>query len=76
MGVVIFSTPNCKYCKEAKSFFNEYGVPFEEHDVVAEPEQRKVMIEKSGQMGVPVILIENETIVGYNVPKMRKALGI
>ncbi len=74
--VIIYSTPSCVYCNAAKVFFKEKGVVYTEHNVAADPERRKEMIEKSGQMGVPVITIGGEIVVGFNQPKIRQLLGI
>ncbi|MEK7585843.1 MAG: glutaredoxin domain-containing protein [Patescibacteria group bacterium] len=74
--VTIYSTPTCHFCHMAKDFFKENNVSFEDFDVAADMEKRKEMISKSGQMGVPVILIGDELIVGFNKPKISGLLGI
>ncbi len=74
--IVIYSTPSCVYCNAAKVFFKEKGIAYTEHNVAADPERRKEMIEKSGQMGVPVIIIGSEIVVGFNQPKIKQLLGI
>ncbi len=74
--VVIYSTPNCTYCNMAKEFFTANNVSFETIDVAADPVRRQEMIEKSGQMGVPVILIDDQMIVGYNKRVISNLLGI
>ncbi len=73
---IIYSTPSCTYCKAAKEFFKEKGVEFEEHDVAADPERRKEMVDKSGQLGVPVIDIEGQIIVGFDKDTVAQTLGI
>jgi glutaredoxin len=60
----------------AKEFFKEKSVAYTEHDVGSDIERRKEMIEKSGQMGVPVIIIGNDLVVGFNKPLISKLLGI
>jgi glutaredoxin len=60
----------------AKDFFTEKGVAFTDYDVATDGERRKEMIEKSGQMGVPVIIIDNDLIVGFNKPKVAELLGL
>jgi glutaredoxin len=60
----------------AKEFFKEKNVAYTEHDVAGDAEQRKDMIEKSGQMGVPVIIIGDELIIGFNKPKIVELLGL
>lgn len=74
--VIIYSTPSCVYCNAAKAFFSEKGITYTEHNVAADAEKRKEMIEKSGQMGVPVIVIDGQLIVGFNKPVVAKALGL
>jgi len=60
----------------AKEFFKENNVAYTEYDVAGDAEKRKEMIEKSGQMGVPVIFIGEEMIIGYDKPKLTKLLGL
>lgn len=74
--VIIYSTPTCTYCNAAKEFFKEKGVSYEEHDVAADTERRKEMVDKSGQLGVPVIDIEGQIIVGFDRDTVAKTLGI
>ncbi len=75
-NVTIYSTPSCVYCNAAKAFFKEKGIAYTEHNVAQDAEKRKEMIEKSGQMGVPVIVIDGELIVGFNKPVVAQALGL
>ena len=74
--VTIYSTPSCHFCHMAKDFFKEKNVEFVDFDVAADLEKRKEMITKSGQMGVPVIIIGDQLIVGFNKPKIVELLGI
>jgi glutaredoxin 3 len=60
----------------AKDFFKEKNVAYTEHDVAADSAKREEMMEKSGQMGVPVIIIGNDLIVGFNKPKISELLGL
>jgi glutaredoxin 3 len=73
--VTIYSTPTCAYCAEAKKFFTEKGVSFIEHNVASDVQKRQEMIEKSGQMGVPVITIGSRIIIGFNKPLLEEALS-
>ncbi len=75
-NVKIYSTPTCPWCKKTKEFFKENNVEYEEIDVASNQEAQKEMIDKSGQMGVPVIDIDGEIIVGYDVEKLKKALKL
>lgn len=72
--VTIFSTPNCHFCHAAKEYFSEHNVSYTEHDVAADPEKRKEMIEITGQMGVPVILIGDNAVVGFDEEKVKSLL--
>ena len=75
-NVTIYSTPSCHFCHMAKDFFKEKKIAYTEYDVALNQEKRKEMIEKSGQMGVPVIVIGDNLIVGFNKPKIAQLLGI
>jgi glutaredoxin-like YruB-family protein len=74
--VSIYSTPTCVYCNAAKEFFKANNVQYEAYDVATDLERRKEMIEKSGQMGVPVIFIDDELVVGFDRPRLSELLGI
>jgi glutaredoxin-like YruB-family protein len=74
--VEIFSTPVCHFCGEAKAFFAENNVDYTEYDVASDAEQRQVMIDMTGQMGVPVIKIGNDIVIGYDEPKLKELLNI
>ncbi|MFH8080458.1 MAG: glutaredoxin domain-containing protein [Candidatus Aenigmatarchaeota archaeon] len=66
MKVKIYTTPNCYFCKMAKQYFESKNIPYEEVDVSVNVDAAKEMIEKTGQMGVPVIEVENNIIIGFN----------
>jgi len=75
--IKIYSTPTCHFCHMAKDFFKEKDVEFEDFDVSVDLDKRKEMLEKSGQMGVPVIILnDKDIIVGFNKPKIMEILGI
>ncbi|MEX0933669.1 MAG: Uxx-star family glutaredoxin-like (seleno)protein [Candidatus Paceibacterota bacterium] len=74
--VTIYSTPTCGFCKAAKDFFGEKGVEYEDFDVSTNAEKRQEMIEKSGQMGVPVITVGDEIMVGFDKNKVSNLLGL
>ena len=75
--VVIYSTPSCVYCKMAKEFFQKHSIAYEEKDVASDLPAREEMIAKSGQMGVPVIRVgENTIIIGFNQSRLKQSLGI
>jgi glutaredoxin 3 len=73
--VVIYSTPTCPYCKLAKGFLSQKGIPYIEKDVASDPALADEMFEKSGQLGVPVILVDGEVIVGFDKGYLESVLG-
>ena len=75
-NVTIYSTPTCHFCHMAKEFFKEKNIAYTEYNVASDLEKRKEMIDKSGQMGVPVIIIGDELTVGFDKPKIAKLLSI
>lgn len=75
-NITIYSTPTCHFCHMAKEFLAEHNVSFTDVDVSADPEKRAEMIEKSGQMGVPVITIDDELIVGFDRNRLAALAGI
>lgn len=74
--VTIYSTPTCHFCHTAKDFFTENKVTFTDHDVASDPEKRQEMIELTGQMGVPVIRIGDDVVVGFDEGKVKELLGV
>jgi len=73
MKVKVYSTSACPYCDMAKEFFKKKRIPFQEIDVTIHKNAEK-MIKKSGQMSVPVIEIDGNIIVGFDVPKITAIL--
>lgn len=74
--VLIFTTPTCSWCKRAMKYFREHHIKFKQIDVSRDPVAARDMQKMSGQMGVPVIKIGKEVIVGFDKPKIDKLLGI
>lgn len=74
--VKVFSTPICPYCVTLKEFLKQHDVEFEEINVGEDEEGRKEMIEKSGQMGVPVLEINGQIVVGFDKVRILELLGI
>jgi glutaredoxin len=74
--VEIFSTPTCHFCHLAKEWLASKNIPFEDYNVGENLEKRKEMVEMTGQLGVPVIRIGEDVMVGFNQPQMAKLLGI
>lgn len=75
-NVTIYTTPTCVYCKATKQFFAEYGVEYDEKDVAADAEARQAMIQKSGQLGVPVIDVDGQVVIGFNKKRLGEMLKI
>jgi glutaredoxin-like YruB-family protein len=73
--VVIYSTPTCPYCKRAKDYLSRKGIAYTDIDVAQDREKAKEMTQKSGQMGVPVITINGEVVVGFNQTLLDKLLS-
>lgn len=73
--VTIYSTPVCHYCQAAKEFFKENNVEYTEHDVAGDADKRQEMIEMTGQMGVPVIRIGDDVVIGFDQQKVEELLA-
>ncbi|PIN73773.1 NrdH-redoxin [Candidatus Woesearchaeota archaeon CG10_big_fil_rev_8_21_14_0_10_45_16] len=73
--VKVYTTPTCPWCKKTKEFLKENKIPFKELNVASDEKARDAMIEKSGQMGVPVVEIGKKIIVGYDPAGIKKALA-
>ena len=73
--VVIYSTPTCPYCKRAKEYLSRKGISYTDIDVAQDREKAKEMTQKSGQMSVPVIIIDGEIVVGFNQVQLDKLLA-
>lgn len=74
--VTIYSTPSCTFCVLAKEFFKANGVEFTEYNVADDVEKRAEMVDRSGQMGVPVIFIGEDMVIGFDEGKVKELLGI
>lgn len=74
--IKVYSTPTCVYCRALKTFLQERGLEFEEINVVGNPEALKEMVQKSGQMGVPVTEIDGKIVVGFDREKIVKLLNL
>ena len=75
-NVTIYTTPTCTYCHMAKDYFKEYNIAYEEKDVAVDIPAQEAMIEKSGQMGVPVIDVGGEIVIGFDRTRLEALLGI
>uniref|UniRef100_A0A7V2ZMJ4 NrdH-redoxin n=1 Tax=Ignavibacterium album TaxID=591197 RepID=A0A7V2ZMJ4_9BACT len=74
--VIIFTTPTCSFCNAAKRYFRENNIKFTEVDVSRDQKAAQDMVRRTGQLGVPVILINNRPIVGFDRPKINAMLNI
>lgn len=74
--VTIYTTPVCPYCQMAKAFFKEHNIEFDEKDVSSDHAAVEEMIRKSGQLGVPVIDIDGQIIIGFDEEGIKEALKI
>ena len=75
-NVTIYSTPTCHFCQLAKEFFKEKGIEYTEYNVLTDLEKRQEMVDKSGQLGVPVIAIDGKLVVGFDQTEVSSLLGI
>jgi len=75
VDVKVYSTPTCPYCTMTKNYLKEKGIKFDEIDVSMNQEAADRMVNKSGQMGVPVVEINGEMIIGFDKEKIEKKLN-
>lgn len=75
-SVTIYTTPSCHFCHMAKDFFAANGVKFTDYNVATDLPKRQEMIQKSGQMGVPVIYVGDKLVVGFDEEKLKELLSI
>lgn len=76
MSVKIYTTPTCVYCRMAKEFFKKNNVAYEEHNVAEDAKAREEMVQKSHQLGVPVIDVDGEIVVGFDRDTLGRLLKI
>lgn len=74
--VIVFSTPTCTFCNQAKRYFKEKNIRYTDVDVSKDQSAARDMMHRTGQMGVPVILINNKTIIGFDRNKINQMLSI
>jgi glutaredoxin-like YruB-family protein len=74
--VTIYSTPTCHFCQAAKAFFKDHDVTYTDFNVAEDAAKRQEMIDMTGQMGVPVIRVDNDVIVGFDEGKVKELLGV
>jgi len=74
--VMVYSTPTCPYCIRVKQFLKDNNVAYQDIDVSSDQAKAEEMTSKSGQLGVPIIDINGQVIVGFDKGKIKKALGL
>lgn len=74
--IKVYSTPSCPYCVTLKEFLKEHNIEFEDIDVSQDEKARDEMVKKSGQMGVPVVDIDGQIVVGFDKEKISKLLNL
>ncbi|MBI2063632.1 MAG: thioredoxin family protein [Candidatus Yanofskybacteria bacterium] len=74
--ITIYTTPWCAYCKMAKEYFKKNNVEYTEYDVAEDAVKRQEMIDKTHQMGVPVIMIDGQIVIGFDREKIAGLLNI
>jgi glutaredoxin 3 len=75
MDVKVYTTPTCGYCHQVKSFLGELGVSYTEHDVSRDRAAAEEMVKLTGQMGVPVIVVDGEVVIGFNRSRLQELLS-
>ena len=75
-NITIYSTPTCHFCHMTKDYLKEHNILFTDYDVAKDLQKRQEMIQKSGQMGVPVIFVGDEMIIGFDKERLVSSLGI
>ena len=74
--VTIYTTNICPWCIKSKEFFKENKISYKEKNVQENPKLANELLEKSGQMGVPVIMIGDSVLIGFNKERVKKALNL
>ena len=72
----IYSTPTCPYCHMVKDYLKGKGIEFNDYNVAEDQTKAQEMVEKSGQMGVPVVEIDSNIIVGFDKPEIDRLLNL
>lgn len=76
-NIEIYSTPSCHFCHMAKEFFTEHGVAFTDYNVGADADKRAEMVDMTGQMGVPVIVVDKkDVVIGFDQKTLTKLLEL
>lgn len=76
MEVLLYSAEWCPWCQRTKQFLKENNVKFKEINVDSYPNAARELMEKTGQLGIPVTIVDGKPIIGFNVPELKKALKL
>ncbi|MEA3356756.1 MAG: glutaredoxin domain-containing protein [Candidatus Bipolaricaulota bacterium] len=74
--VIVYTSPTCGWCQALKDYLHSREIDFDEVDVAVDPSLAQEMIEKSGQMGTPVVDIDGEIVIGFNKPEIDQLLEL
>ncbi|HDP95905.1 MAG TPA: NrdH-redoxin [Candidatus Aminicenantes bacterium] len=74
--VVVFTTPTCSWCRAVKSHLRKLNIRFREVDISRDPAAARDMVRRTGQQGVPVTLVNNQPVVGFDQSKLERLLGV
>ncbi len=75
-AVKVYSTPTCPYCKQAKEFLKQNNIPYVDINVAEDTKAADEMVQKSGQMSVPVLDVNGTVIVGFDKEAVKRALKL
>ena len=75
MEIKVYSTPTCPYCTMAKQYFSEKGLSYRDIDVSSDDAAAQEMVDISGQMGVPVIVVNGTIVLGFNKARIEELLA-
>ena len=75
-NITVYSTPTCPFCIRAKQYLKDNNIQFTDYDVGSDPAKAQEMMKKTDQMGVPVIEIDGEIVIGFDKEKIKEMLGL
>jgi glutaredoxin 3 len=75
MDVIVYTSPTCPYCTMVKNFLSQRGISFEERDVSRDPSYAQELVSSTGQMGVPVTIIDGQIVVGFDRGRLEQLIG-
>jgi glutaredoxin 3 len=75
MKIIVYSRPQCPFCKKLKTWFRRRQLKFDDRDLTEESSWRDEHLQKTGQMGHPVTEINGEIIIGFDIPALEKAVA-